>query len=62
MEDSNRKAFNEKREKGNERVLGEDFLPFKRFFALDSRAYEDGEIPKIQGNDGFVRFFMYEMQ
>jgi AhpD family alkylhydroperoxidase len=46
MEDSIRKAFNKKREKGNERVLGEDFLPYKRFFALDSRAYEDGEIPK----------------
>ena len=35
-----------RREKGNERILGEDFLPFKRFFALDSRAYEEGAIPK----------------
>ncbi|MDQ1264950.1 MAG: hypothetical protein QG635_100, partial [Bacteroidota bacterium] len=27
------------------RIMQEDFLPFKRFFALDSRAYSDGEIP-----------------
>lgn len=38
--------FNERREKGNERILGEDFLPYKRFFALDDRAYSEGEIPK----------------
>ncbi|MBM2815482.1 MAG: carboxymuconolactone decarboxylase family protein [Ignavibacteria bacterium] len=29
---------------GNERIMEEDFLPIKRFFALDSRAYESGAI------------------
>ena len=37
--------FNEEREIGNERILIEDFLPYKRFFALDKGAYEDGAIP-----------------
>jgi ribonuclease HI len=37
--------FQTKREKGNELIMSEDFLPIKRFFALDSRAYDDGEIP-----------------
>jgi AhpD family alkylhydroperoxidase len=38
-------SFNKKREEGNDRILSKDFLPIKRFFALDSRAYSDGEIP-----------------
>ncbi len=38
--------FNERRDKGNKAILGEDFLPYKRFFALDSRAYEEGAIPE----------------
>jgi AhpD family alkylhydroperoxidase len=46
MEKMLRKEFNLKREKGNKRVLDEDFLPYKRFFALDSRAYEQGAIPE----------------
>jgi AhpD family alkylhydroperoxidase len=37
--------FRARREEGNERILREEFLPFKRFFALDSRAYENGVIP-----------------
>lgn len=37
--------FHKRREQGNEKVLSSDFLPYKRFFALDSRAYEDGAIP-----------------
>jgi len=37
--------FNEKRTKGNERILNRDFLPIKRFFALDDRAYSEGDIP-----------------
>ena len=37
--------FHKRRESGNEKILNEDFLPIKRFFALDERAYEDGEIP-----------------
>lgn len=38
--------FQSRRQKGNDRVFEEDFLPVKRFFALDSRAYDDGEIPQ----------------
>jgi AhpD family alkylhydroperoxidase len=38
-------SFNQKRTEGNERVIGRDFLPIKRFFALDNRAYGEGEIP-----------------
>lgn len=37
--------FNRRRTEGNETVLGRDFLPIKRFFALDDRAYDDGKIP-----------------
>ncbi len=37
--------FHERRNRGNEKIMGEDFLPFKRFMALDSRAYEEGAIP-----------------
>ena len=37
--------FNRRRESGNELISGTDFLPFNRFLALDTRAYEDGEIP-----------------
>ena len=29
----------------NNQILGSDFLPFKRFFALDSGAYREGAIP-----------------
>lgn len=38
--------FQERRDEGNKRVFAEDFLPFNRFFALDSRAYESGAIPE----------------
>mgnify|MGYP000985872705 CR=1 FL=1 len=37
--------FKRKREQGNERILNFDFLPYKRFFALDSGAYRVGTIP-----------------
>lgn len=37
--------FKMRREQGNKKILSEDYLPIKRFFALDSRAYEDGKIP-----------------
>ena len=39
------KDFNERRNSGNDLILSQDFLQYKRFFALDSRAYDDGEIP-----------------
>lgn len=39
------KEFREFREKMNERILASDNLDIKRFFALDSRAYEDGALP-----------------
>ncbi|MFP4529216.1 MAG: carboxymuconolactone decarboxylase family protein [Candidatus Kapaibacterium sp.] len=39
--------FESRRTSGNEKILGQDFLPFKRFMALDSRAYEDDSIPAI---------------
>ena len=36
--------FREFRERMNERVLSADNLEIKRFFALDSRAYESGSL------------------
>ena len=39
------KDFREFREKMNERILGSGNLDIKRFFALDTRAYEDGALP-----------------
>lgn len=38
--------FNERRKSGNQKITGEDFLPFKRFLALDTRAYSEGAIPE----------------
>lgn len=37
--------FRRFREKMNERILGSDNLEIKRFFALDTRAYEAGALP-----------------
>jgi AhpD family alkylhydroperoxidase len=37
--------FHDFRERLNERILGADNLDIKRFFALDSRIYEDGAVP-----------------
>ena len=37
--------FREFRERMNERILASDNLDIKRFFALDSRVYEDGALP-----------------
>lgn len=39
------KEFREFREKMNARILESGNLEIKRFFALDSRAYEDGALP-----------------
>jgi len=38
------KAFNEYRKRMNERILGSGNLEIKRFWALDSRAYEKGAL------------------
>ena len=38
-------AFRKFRETMNERILGSDNLEIKRFFALDTRAYEAGALP-----------------
>jgi AhpD family alkylhydroperoxidase len=38
------KAFNEYRKRMNKRILGSDNLEIKRFWALDSRAYEEGAL------------------
>jgi len=38
------KEFNEYRKKMNERILSSDNLEIKRFWALDSRAYEPGAL------------------
>ncbi|HLU24216.1 MAG TPA: carboxymuconolactone decarboxylase family protein [Longimicrobiales bacterium] len=40
------KEFREFRERLNERILAEDNLDIRRFFALDARAYDDGVLPK----------------
>ncbi len=37
--------FRKFRERMNERILEADNLEIRRFFALDSRAYEDGALP-----------------
>lgn len=37
--------FREFRERMNERILAADNLDIRRFFALDSRAYDDGALP-----------------
>lgn len=37
--------FRRFRERMNERILGADNLDIRRFFALDSRVYEDGALP-----------------
>jgi AhpD family alkylhydroperoxidase len=39
------KTFREFRERMNERLLAAGNLEIKRFFALDSRAYEPGALP-----------------
>lgn len=36
--------FRSRRERQNEAVMGENFLPYKRFFALDHQAYSDGAL------------------
>jgi len=38
-------AFRHVREKMNAAILASDNLTIKRFFALDTRAYEDGALP-----------------
>ena len=39
------RRFQEFRERMNERILEEGNLEIRRFFALDSRVYEDGALP-----------------
>ena len=39
------KEFREFREKMNARILESDNLEIKRFFALDTRAYDAGALP-----------------
>lgn len=36
--------FNERRASGNSKILSQDAINIKRFFALDNKAYESGEI------------------
>jgi AhpD family alkylhydroperoxidase len=38
-------AFQQFRREMNERILGSGHLEIKRFFALDTRAYEEGALP-----------------
>lgn len=38
--------FHSRREQGNSKVLGQNYLPFKRFYALDAGAYSEGVIPE----------------
>jgi AhpD family alkylhydroperoxidase len=37
--------FHKRRETGNKNIADEDFLPYKRFMSLDSKAYQEGVIP-----------------
>ncbi len=38
-------AFQEFRQRMNEKILSQENLQIKRFFALDSQAYQDGALP-----------------
>jgi AhpD family alkylhydroperoxidase len=38
--------FNEFRQRMNEKILDADHLGIKRFFNLDTRAYDDGALPQ----------------
>ncbi len=42
---SDLEQFRTFRERMNERILAQDNLDIRRFFALDSRVYEDGALP-----------------
>lgn len=44
-ESSELQRFREFRERLNERILEEGTIEIRRFFALDSRVYEDGALP-----------------
>jgi AhpD family alkylhydroperoxidase len=43
-EEINIEAFREARERANDKILDQDHLGVKRFFNLDSRAYEEGAL------------------
>lgn len=36
--------FDSRRNKGNDMVMDQDFLPYKRFYNLDTNAYSDGAL------------------
>jgi AhpD family alkylhydroperoxidase len=38
--------FDNRRNEGNVKVMEQDFLPYKRFYNLDTNAYSGGEIPE----------------
>jgi AhpD family alkylhydroperoxidase len=38
--------FHKRRESGNMKIMEKDFLPYKRFFNLDTNAYSDGELSR----------------
>ena len=40
------KEFNDYRQKMNEKILGQDNKVLKRFFNLDTNAYQEGALPK----------------
>lgn len=37
--------FHKRRNEGNAAVIDEDFLPYRRFYNLDTNAYSEGSIP-----------------
>jgi AhpD family alkylhydroperoxidase len=39
--------FHEHRTRMNEKILSTDFLPFKRFFSLDTTAYQEGALDEL---------------
>ncbi len=39
--------FHEHRARMNEKILSADFLPFKRFFSLDTVAYQEGALDEL---------------
>lgn len=40
--------FNDRRTQGNNKVMQQDFLPYKRFYNLDTNTYKDGALSSKQ--------------
>ncbi|OGU59423.1 MAG: hypothetical protein A2X64_00720 [Ignavibacteria bacterium GWF2_33_9] len=39
-------SYHTRRTEGNEKVMGQNFTPYKRFYSLDTLCYQEGTIPE----------------